>query len=102
MCGNKYCDACKIFISDDHVCYMKTTAEEEATKLLKSKRKKKNNENEAVKKLIFFDFKCTQDDSVQWGLPTSAVYYVWKLQSIRLSYQSMPTRILSKEDVSLH
>lgn len=65
VCGNKYCDTCKIFMSDDHVCYMKTTAEEEATKLLKSKRKKKNNENEAVKKLIFFDFKCTQDERIQ-------------------------------------
>lgn len=38
-------------MSDDHVSYMKTTAEEEATKLLKRKRKKKNNEDDAVKKI---------------------------------------------------
>lgn len=41
VCGNKYCDTCKMFMSDDYVCYMKTTAEEEATKLLKRKRKKR-------------------------------------------------------------
>lgn len=51
-------------MSDDHVCYMKMTAEEEATKLLR-KRKKKNNENKAVKKWIFFDFECTQDERIQ-------------------------------------
>lgn len=54
-----------MFLSDDHVYYMKTMAEEEATKLLKRKRKKKNNENEAVKKWIFFYFECTQDERIQ-------------------------------------
>lgn len=41
VCGNKYCDTCTMFMSDDHVCYMKTTTEEEATKLLKREQKKK-------------------------------------------------------------
>lgn len=63
MCGNKY--TYKMFMSDDHVCYMKTTAEEEPTKLFKRKQMKKNNENEAVKKWIFFDFECTQDERIQ-------------------------------------
>lgn len=54
-----------MFMSDDHVCYMKTTAEEEPTKLFKRKQMKKNNENEAVKKWIFFDFECTQDERIQ-------------------------------------
>lgn len=53
MCGNKYCDMCKMFMCDDQVCYMKTAAEKEATKLLKRKQKKKNNENEAVKEMDF-------------------------------------------------
>lgn len=100
MCGNKYCDTCKMFMSGDHVCYMKTTTEEEATKLLKRKQKKKNNENEAVKKngfsLTLNAHKTRRFNAMR------AAYCVWKLQSIRLSYQSMPTRILSKEDVSLH
>lgn len=65
VCDNKYWDTCKMFMSDDHVCYMKTTAEEEATKLSKRKRKKKNNEDDAVKKWIFFDFECTQDERIQ-------------------------------------
>ncbi|XP_062578112.1 uncharacterized protein LOC134240005 [Saccostrea cucullata] len=53
-----------MFMSKDHVCYMKTTAEEEATKLLKRKRKKKVDEDDDVKKWIFFDFECTQDEMI--------------------------------------
>ncbi|XP_061178357.1 uncharacterized protein LOC133186998 [Saccostrea echinata] len=64
VCGNKYCDTCKMFMSKDHVCYMKTTAEEEATKLLKRKRKKRVDEDDDVKKWIFFYFECTQDEMI--------------------------------------
>ncbi|XP_062579153.1 uncharacterized protein LOC134241085 [Saccostrea cucullata] len=66
VCGNKYCDTCKMFMSEDHVCYMKTTAEEEETKLLKRKRNVTVDEDdEQLKQWIFFDFECTQDDMIQ-------------------------------------
>lgn len=39
-----------------------------------------------------------RDDSVQWRLQASPTNRMWKLQPIWLSYQSMSTRILTKED----
>lgn len=65
VCGHKYCDTCKMFMSEDHVCYMKTTEEEEATRMLKRKRKKRVDEDDDVQKWIFFDFECTQDEMIQ-------------------------------------
>lgn len=52
-------------MSKDHVCYMKTTAEEEETRLLKRKQEKRAKEDDDVKKWIFFDFECTQDEIIQ-------------------------------------
>lgn len=54
-----------MFMSEDHVCYMKTTEEEEATRMLKRKRKKRVDEDDDVQKWIFFDFECTQDEMIQ-------------------------------------
>lgn len=65
VCGHKYCDTCKMFMSKDHVCYMKTTDEEEATRKLKRKRKKRVEEDDDVQKWIVFDFECTQDELIQ-------------------------------------
>lgn len=33
----------------------------------KKTKEKENNENEAVKKWIFFDFECTQDEMIQYN-----------------------------------
>lgn len=44
---------------------MKTTAEGEAMKLLERKQKKKIKEKNDVKKWIFFDLRCTQDETIQ-------------------------------------
>lgn len=52
-------------MSKDHVCYMKTTAAEEETRLLKRKQEKRAKEDDDVKKWIFFDFECTQDEMIQ-------------------------------------
>lgn len=65
VCGHKYCDTCKMFMSKDHVCYIKTTEEEEATKMLKIKRNKRVEDDDDVQKWIFFDFECTQDEIIQ-------------------------------------
>lgn len=47
------------------VAVTRVKAEEEATKLLKRKRKKKINDDDAVKKEIFINFKCTQNERIQ-------------------------------------
>lgn len=56
VCGNKYCDTCKMFMSKDHTCYMKTTAEEEATKLSKKKMKERGDDedDDQLQRWIFF------------------------------------------------
>lgn len=65
VCCHRYCDTCKMFMSKDHVCYIKTTEEEEATKMLKIKRNKRVEDDDDVQKWIFFDFECTQDEIIQ-------------------------------------
>lgn len=65
VCGDKYCETCKMFMPKDHVCYMKTTAEEEEARLLKRKQEKRAKEDDDVKKWIFFNFECTQDEMIE-------------------------------------
>lgn len=66
VCGHKYCETCKMFMSKDHVCYMKTTAEEEETRLLIRKQEKRTKRDDDVK------------NSMQRGLSTSAADRMWK------------------------
>ena len=64
VCGEKYCKTCKCFEPESHMCYMKTVDEEEENNAMNRKCKKRDDDDQ-LKRWMFFDFECTQDDIIQ-------------------------------------
>ena len=57
-CGERYCNTCKDYYSEDHQCYMQTVDVE-----MENSKRKHMKKDEL--KFIFFDFECMQDDVLQ-------------------------------------
>ena len=62
VCGEKYCNTCKGFFAEDHLCYMQPEEEENAFEVPESIEEELVKEMENANQFIFFDFECTQDD----------------------------------------
>ncbi|XP_045211635.2 uncharacterized protein LOC123563108 [Mercenaria mercenaria] len=62
VCGERYCDTCKIFVSETHQCFM--MPEETADDTSMSVEEELTNEEETAETFISFDLECTQEDMV--------------------------------------
>ncbi|XP_060588537.1 uncharacterized protein LOC132743952 [Ruditapes philippinarum] len=58
ICGEKYCDTCKDFVSENHLCYMQPVEDDDTPAENDIKKEKQT-------KYIFFDLECTQDKRLE-------------------------------------